>query len=179
MKYYHNTLYMIIEIIFVGSVLFFVIFYFNTKPDVNTNLQIVKENKSHPWIHRQRDYNPPGDSPLGGNDIFFIKTDKVQEASALLKDDSFYDLTNCEFFYFTGHVDSDNNRDHIYYLVRSVKEKHANSQTFVSVDSNHNLYVGYGFLWGFQFEMKFVDNPIVVRLPHRPNQVYVDFMAAK
>ena len=56
---------MIIEIIFVGSVLFFVIFYFNTKPDVNTNLQIVKENKSHPWIHRQRDYNPPGDSPLG------------------------------------------------------------------------------------------------------------------
>jgi hypothetical protein len=159
--------------------LFFVIFYFKIKTDVNTNLQIVSETKSHPWIHRQRDYNPPGDSPLVDNDIFFIKTDKVQEASALLKNNSFYDLANCEFFYFTGHVDFKKNNDQKYYLVRSVKEKHANGQTFVSVDSNHNLYVGYGFLWGFQFEMNFVDNPIVVRLPHRPNQVYVDFIAAK
>lgn len=178
MKYYHSIWYIKI-IIFIVFVYFF-IYYFKTKTDVNTNLQNFSENKNHPWINWRRDYNPPGYSRLGGNDIFLIKTDKVQEASTLLKDDSFYDLENCEFFYFTCHVDFDNNRDHTYYLVRSVKEKNATGQTIVSFDSNHNLYVGFGFLWGFQFEMKIiVDNPIVVRLPHRPNQVYVDFMAAK
>lgn len=161
------------------------IFYFgfeHWRPKSKKNLDVnsgLSEKEFHPWIHWRRDYNPPGYSDLDGNNVFLIKPGRIPEASYLLMDESFCELTSCEFFYFTGHIDSEKNADQKYYLVRSVKEKVATGQTDVSVDSSQNLYVRFGFLWDFKSKMEFIKNPIVVRLPYRPNQVYVDFMAAK
>lgn len=168
--------YVFMAFFIVCCILFAVIFSFKTKPDVNTNLQIITNKKDHPWLTLRNDSNLLNRNlHLGSDYIFSIKSGKIEEASHLLKDEPFYELTTCEFFYLTGHIDSDKNGSQKNYLVRCVKDKYTkNGKIQVSFDSSHILIIRYGFSWGWLPNLELVDYPIVVRLTHKPNQVFVN-----
>jgi hypothetical protein len=159
--------------IFSGCFLLAVFIYFNKNYVVKNNLQI-NENKDHPWLTLRTELGLNENFPFGNVKFFFVKSSTIQEASCMLKYEPFYKLTDCEFFYFTGNINLNKNDYQKKYLVRSVKDKYTNGNTRVIVDSDNNLIIRYGFSWGFYPKLDIVDNPIVVILTHRPNQVFVN-----